>query len=130
MGKRVEFKVVGLTFIDAYPANVQSLEAFVMEAQARALGWSGNAVDAPVEVVLIRNPENEFDSNAIEVHVPVLGRRSMIGHVPRALAEKLSPSLDRGDVWQSKVLSVLVSEENPDLPGVEVLLERLAQVAA
>jgi len=130
MGKRVEFKVVGLTFIDAYPTNVQSLELLVTEAQVDALGWSSDAVDRPVDVVLIRNPENEFDRNAIEVHIPLLGRRSMIGHVPRLLAEKLSPSLDRGDVWESRVLSVLVSDENPDLPGVEVLLERMAQAAA
>jgi len=130
MSNRVEFKVVGLTFMERYPQNLQTIEAFVVEAQTKQLGWNGEVVDEPVEVVLIRNPGNEFDENAVEVHIPMLGRRSMIGHVPRDLAAKLAPSLDRGDVWKCEVETVLVSAENPDLPGIQIVIQRATQVAA
>jgi hypothetical protein len=130
MSKRVEFKVVGLTFIDRYPSNLKTIDAFVVEAQTKQLGWSGEAVDERVEAVLIRNAENEFDENAVEVHIPMLGRRSMIGHVPRDLAAKLAPSLDRGDVWKCEVETVLVSAENPEQPGIQIVIERVAQAAA
>jgi hypothetical protein len=130
MSKRVEFKVVGLTFIDRYPNNLKTIDAFVVEAQTKQLGWSGEAVDERVEAVLIRNAENEFDENAVEVHIPMLGRRSMIGHVPRDLAAKLAPSLDRGDVWKCEVETVLVSAENPEQPGIQIVMERVAQAAA
>jgi hypothetical protein len=130
MSKRVEFKVVGLTFIDRYPNNLKTIDAFVVEAQTKQLGWNGEAVDERVEAVLIRNAENEFDENAVEVHIPMLGRRSMIGHVPRDLAAKLAPSLDRGDVWKCEVETVLVSAENPEQPGIQIVMERVAQAAA
>lgn len=122
-----EFRVVGLTFVDGYPGNVDRLGGLVSEAQTRALGWTGESsgpVDVPV--LLVRNPDNEYDENAVEVHVPAMGRgSSMIGHVPRDLAARLAPSLDRGDVWSARIGAVLVDPEHPDRPGVEVMLERL-----
>jgi hypothetical protein len=54
----------------------------------------------------------------------------MIGHVPRDLAAKLAPSLDRGDVWKCEVETVLVSAENPEQPGIQIVIERVAQAAA
>lgn len=130
--RSLSFRVVGLTFVDAYPENVLAVGEMVDAADMKALGWTGEAdASADVPVVLIRNPDNEHDANAVEVHVPSLGRRrSMIGHVPRDLAERLAPSLDRGDVWHATVAAVLVTPEHPDRPGVEVQLERAAQVAA
>ena len=130
--RELEFRVVGLTFVDGYPENVLDVGTLVDFAAVKALGWSGEAdTSAAVPVVLIRNPENEHDANAVEVHVPSLGRRrSMIGHVPRELAERLAPSLDRGDVWRATVAAVYVTAEHPDRPGVEVRLERVAESAA
>lgn len=122
-----DFKVVGLTFVTGYPGSVVRLGELVTAAQSRALGWgeeSSGPVDVPV--LLVRNPENPHDKNAVEVHVPSMGRgASMIGHVPRDLAARLAPSLDRGDVWAARVGAVLVDPEHPDRPGVEVVLERL-----
>lgn len=132
MSNEREFRVVGLTFVPNYPANVEQVATMVNAAQVDALGWSGTAdADAAVTVALVRNPENEYDENAIEVHVPTLGRKaSMIGHVPRDLAARLAPSIDRGDVWAARIAAVLVDPEHPDRPGVEVVLSRVQQTAA
>ena len=122
----VEFKAVGLTFVDDYPANVDRVAEMVDAAKVATLGWSSAADASGVEVVLIRDLDNEYDPNAIEVHVPALGRhRSRIGHVPRELAERIAPSLDRGDEWDARVASVLVQPEHPDRPGVEITAERI-----
>jgi hypothetical protein len=124
--KQMDFKVVGLTFVPSYPDNLMRVDTLVTEAQKASLGWSSESqVSQEVGVLLVRNPANEHDENAVEVHVPSLGRsESMIGHVPRDLAERLAPSLDRGDRWSAHVGAVLVTPEHPDRPGVEVIIER------
>jgi hypothetical protein len=124
--KQMDFKVVGLTFVPEYPENLMQVDGLLTEAQTVSLGWSDDHAGAEqVDVLLIRNPDNEHDSNAVEVHVPSLGRRrSMIGHVPRDLAERLAPSLDRGDRWSAHVGAVLITPDHPDRPGVEVIIER------
>ena len=133
MSKAKDFKVVGLTFVAGYPDNLLRLGLLLEAAQKAALGWGDTSSDEPTRlpVALVRNPDNEHDSNAIEVHVPALGRReSMVGHVPRELAARLAPSLDRGDEWDAAVASVLVTPEHPDRPGLEVLVERAVTVTA
>lgn len=131
MGKRVEFKVVGLSFVPGYPANVMALNEHLMAAQARATGFVDDGGAETLRVILRRNPENPHDENAIEVHAPTLGRgRTMIGHVPRDLAARLAPSLDRGDEWSARVMHVLIKDDHPDRPGVEVALERVRLAAA
>jgi len=122
----IEFRAVGLTFVNEYPANVDRVAEMVDAAKVATLGWAGEEEASDVEVVLIRDPNNEHDANAIEVHVPALGRnRSRIGHMPRSLAERIAPSLDRGDQWDARVASVLVQPEHPDRPGVEITAERI-----
>ena len=133
MQKQFEFKVVGMTFLDelsygaVYPDDFFRLQEIDAAAKLAALGWDGSAEDLEfsgvVEVLLYRNPENPYDANAIEVHVPSLGRRSMIGHVPRDLAARLAPSLDRGDKWDVRLGSVLVDPEHEDNPGALVVME-------
>lgn len=128
---QLEVKVVGLTFVSGYPENLTQVNEFVVNAQKNELGWAGDDGPDRVEVVLVRNPANEHDANAVEVHVPMLGRQqSMVGHVPRDLAARLAPSLDRGDRWSAKVNNVLVNPEHPDRPGLEIVLSRVATQAA
>jgi hypothetical protein len=64
------------------------------EAEA---AWQGLEVGHPV--VLIREPSNSHDSNAISVYSA--GRR--LGYVPRRVNGILAWSLDRGDPLQARI---------------------------
>lgn len=122
----IDFKVVGLTFTTGrvrYPDNLHALAALHEKRQLESI--SGSAPDDPsLPVVLIRNPDNKFDVNAIEVHVPALGRDGMIGHVPAPLAARLAPRLDAGEVWDAKLERVLIDQSHLDKPGAAVVLTR------
>ncbi|KAF4513597.1 hypothetical protein G6O67_000847 [Ophiocordyceps sinensis] len=51
---------------------------------------------SPGEAVLChREPENQYDSNAIRVDSVM---HSQIGHLPRKVAEKIAPYMDSGDI--------------------------------
>ena len=49
-------------------------------------------------VTLEREPENEYDSNAIQivVHIKPISRRTIIGYVPRGYSRELSKVIDIG----------------------------------
>lgn len=143
VGTKVEFKLVGMSFLHQLPYGAQYPEDFVhlhelMEAsKVESLGWVvGEALGAnkdygfppipegPLELTYFRNPDNEFDANAIEVHAPILGRRSMLGHVPASLAAEVAPSMDAGDEWTILLETVLIDPEYPDKPGALISLTR------
>lgn len=136
MGKQVEFKVVGMTFRTAadgapfYPANLHRLAEIHEQRQAADVRAGGDGSGVPVPLILIRDPENPADPNAVEVHAPILGRggAGWVGFVPRDLAAKLAPSMDRGDVWEARLDRVLVMPEHPDRPGASVVIERTVRV--
>ena len=51
----------------------------------------------PVEVELQREPDNEYDRNAIRVVIDAGPYKNLhIGYVPRLAAEILAPALDKG----------------------------------
>ena len=105
-------KVVGVSFVDSYPDNLYALDMAQREAQR-----SGE----PLTVVLVRNPENRYDANAIEVHVPALGEEwAMMGHLTRPIAARLAPAIDAGDRWQAAVESVLIDPDHPENPGISI----------
>ncbi len=107
-------KVVGVSFVADYPANIARLEA----AWARnEIGWSSYE---PLPCTLVRNPENEHDTNAIEVHVEGVG---MLGHLPAGLAARFAPNLDCGQVWVTEIRKVLVHPDYPDRPGIDLFCE-------
>ena len=108
-------KVVGVSFVPGYPDNITSLRDLADEA-AR-LGERMTAV-------LIRNPKNEYDSNAIEVHVPALGDNGMIGHVERPLAARMAPEIDQGTRFLAEVVNVLINPDHPDRPGISINMKR------
>lgn len=108
-----ELRVVGVTFVPGYPGNLHSLEMLNIEAEAR-----GERLTA----LLMHNPDNAYDTNAIEVHVPSVG---MVGHAPAPLAKRLAPLLDAGEVWQGEVVAVLISEENINRPGITIHCKRI-----
>lgn len=123
-------KIVGVSFVDGYPDNVARVERAWLAANGMARSVSSFDPDDPfagmadadgyesIPAVLIRNPDNEHDANAIQVHVPAAN--TMIGHLPRALASRLAPLIDAGQVWQAEIRRVLVHPDHPDRPGIEI----------
>lgn len=114
---------------DDYPGSFYRVAAAAeaLETEWWKQQWAGDAVgeEAPrVPALLIRNPDNEADPNAVQVHVPMLGRRSMIGHAPAEVAARLAPSMDAGRVYHAEVLQVLVKDEYAERPGAKIKVWR------
>jgi hypothetical protein len=106
--------VVGVTFVDTYPANLLDLHAVLLDR-------IGDFGDEPLPVILVRNPDNEHDPNAIEVHVPAVG---MVGHLPAPLAAWFAPALDAGERWAASVEAINVHPSHPDRPGLTIEVHR------
>ena len=105
-------RVVGVIFVPGYPTNLDSLK--VSQEEAEECG-------EPLAAVLVRNPDNEYDTNAIEVHVPSLGEQAgFIGHLTSPLARRLAPQLDSGEHWGASVEAVLIHPDFPDRPGISI----------
>lgn len=105
-------KVVGVSFVKGYPDNITSLDELV-STQAEL-----------TTVVLIRNPKNQYDTNAIEVHVPALGEHGMIGHLERPIAARMAPEMDAGAQFVAGVESVLINPNHPDRPGISINIKK------
>lgn len=109
--RRLTTAVVGVTFADGYPANLTTLAA--------ALGVHPEGLAA----TLVRDAGNPHDAKAVAVRVdaPALGR---VGHLPRALAARIGPSIDDGAEWSATVTAVRVKSGHETSPGLDVHLER------
>jgi hypothetical protein len=114
-------RVVGVTFAPGYPESLGQLDLYVrrhlLTGQKRSDGME------PIPAVLIRNPDNAHDPNAIEVHVPAIGHQ--IGHVQAHTARLLAPAMDGGDVYRAWVVEVVTRDDRPDKPGIQVRIERV-----
>ena len=108
-------KVVGVSFVPGYPGNLHRLNEMVNGAH--------EAPELPT-VVLKRNPDNPYDSNAVEVHVPALGEHGMIGHMERPLAARLAPDMDAGGRWVAGIEAVLIDPDHEDRPGISITCTR------
>lgn len=132
--RSMALRVVGVTFCEGYPGNLHRLREIVEERYesdgegrwAAVEDWEeGEPVGEPIPVNLIRNPENEHDENAVEVHVPVLGRYgTMIGHIPRELAARLAPRMDEAIPFSTVIKAVYVDPAHEDRPGIEIRVSR------
>jgi hypothetical protein len=108
--------VVGVSFVPKYPGNLHALS----EASDRA-----RLDGEPLSVVLVRNPKNQYDSNAIEVHVPALGEGGFIGHLTRPIAARMAPEIDAGETWIAEVGDVLINPAHMDRPGITINCKRI-----
>ncbi len=66
----------------------------------------------PVETMraeLVRDPENSFDKNAIQIviHLRSINRKTVIGYVPRGLAAGLAAVIDAGVHVSAELLQIL-----------------------
>ena len=109
-----DVRVAGVTFAPNYPSNLVAIGA-----AARLRDAEG---EPPLDCQLIRNPDNEHDANAIEVHVIGKNRTAMVGHINAKIASQLAPLIDGGEAWTATVMLVAFSPENPEQPGIEIRL--------
>lgn len=107
-----EVKLVGTTFRD--PENLDRLERAMAETYMRGADRPG--------AELVREPDNTHDAFALAVVCADAG--GMIGYLPAAIAERLSPQIDGGEVWACEVQEVLIHPEYPNRPGVVVYVSR------
>jgi len=127
------FKVVGLSFVEGYPQNLYALQKAAATPNPQSVGEhpvfagyrDGDA--EPLPVILKRNPDNPYDSNAIEVHSPQIG---MLGHVPRDVAARWAADLDAGQKFRTGVAAVLVSPGHEDNPGISIAVRRVVEAEA
>jgi len=95
-------KIVGVSFTPNYPTNIYLL------AEELALG--------DVICDLVREPDNEHDSNAIRVDV----HGKTLGHIPRLISMVIAPKMDSGQCWRAALHAILVSSQNFNQPGLKI----------
>lgn len=122
-------KVVGVSFVPTYPENLYQLQAlYDWQADQAKHGFSATASMAeiePLSVVLKRNPGNQHDRNAVEVHVPALGDDGRIGHLARDNAAIVAPMMDNGVRFACHVHRCRVLQSDPSKPGIDISITRL-----
>lgn len=120
-------KAVGVSFARGYPDTLIGLVDAWQSAELAALQRDDDSRAEPLRAILRRNPQNEHDENAIEVHVPaaLTPDDCHVGHLPAALAARLAPLLDAGEEWAAEVEDVLVHPDHPDRPGISIHVHRV-----
>lgn len=100
---RMSLKVVGVSFVESYPANIDALE--------ERLG------SGPPPLRLLREPDNPRDANAVRVEaISVDGEAEHLGYVAGALAGRLAPEMDTGVDWDITAAEVLRTAIRPWVP--------------
>lgn len=59
-----------------------------------------------INILLLREPENKYDSNAIKV----LGNGKAMGYIPKLVAEHLAPQLDSGTEFDVRLIYITAGE--------------------
>lgn len=103
--------VVGVTFVEDYPTNLHRLS--IVHSHRRS----------DIELELRRDPDNQYDGNAVQVRY--MGY--MLGHLAKEIAARIAPLLDSGKEIRATVFQVRISPENPNNPGLDVLLDHNEQ---
>ncbi len=62
-----------------------------------------------LSVTLEREPDNEYDNNAIQivVHILSLSKRTVIGYVPKELARELAKVIDMGIQVKASLMQII-----------------------
>ena len=70
---------------------------------------------------LVRQPDNEHDTNAIKV---IVGRNNFVGFVPRENAARVAELMDAGVTITAEVLSCEIWAEHPTNPSLKIRIHR------
>lgn len=104
-------RVAGVTFVDGYPHTINRVAPALAET---------NGHGERIPAILERDPGNEYDPNAVRVHIPMVN--SLVGHLPKESALKVAPILDGGGVIQAQVSAVVYNDDNTEQPGIEIAM--------
>jgi hypothetical protein len=83
-----------------------------------------DAAAAGAQLELRRDPDNEYDPNAIAVY----GGGEQFGFVPREIAERLAPELDAGKPWSAVVLREQRASPRDPRTGLTMLIAPAAAI--
>jgi len=98
-------QVVGVTHGDGYPDTLLDMQSHRM------------AIPGTMWLTLQREPDNEYDPNAISVWWD--GHK--IGHLNKVIAFRMAPELDAGQTWLARVEEIAGDDE---LVGVSIRCKR------
>jgi hypothetical protein len=98
-------QIAGVSFVEQYPKTLLDMQELRM------------AEPSTMWLKLRRNPKNQYDSNAIEVHWD----GHMIGHINKVVAARLAPELDAGVEWLCRVEDIVGDD---DIVGCTIRLKR------
>ncbi len=73
-----------------------------------------------VSFTLHRDPTNEYDANAIAVHL----NGEHLGHLPKNAAWSIAGEMDAGVEWWVTDYVIRVDLEHPEHPGLTLTIER------
>lgn len=75
-----------------------------------------------LSLTLEREPENQFDHNAIKiiVHIHDIHKKAIIGYIPKGLAKELSQVMDKGIPVKAKLMDILGGYGYKETMGVLV----------
>lgn len=150
LGSPFEAKVVGVSFVPGYPGTLYRLDDVwqerchpvcyecggtgVAHSEIAAGGVScdpcqgtGRMEAEQLPAILVRNPDNEHDPNAVQVHVPALGEDGMVGHLTRPIVARMAPEMDSGIRWDAEVVNVLIDPDWLDRPGISIKCQRVKE---
>lgn len=79
--------------------------------------------------VLTREPENEFDPNAILVELPVRGgtHKLDLGYVPKETAAEIAPLMDSGTEFKATFRTKIINENKGTLIHLYLNLIRVSE---
>lgn len=110
MTDRVFTAIAGVSFRPEYPGNLLALaETQYNDGRPTGEGTSG---------VLIAEPDNEYDPNAVQVHSPSVG---FIGYLPKRMAADAQLKLRQG-LRPVCEIEVRVHPDHPERPGADIIV--------
>lgn len=115
----IEIKVAGVKKGDRkplFPGYIHRLRE-LNEQAAAATGAEG------IAGVVMREPDNAFDPNAIAIHCPALGMQ--VGYVPASDATWMAPIMDAGARYSVELLAS-IDPAHPNNPGIVAVLRAAA----
>lgn len=103
--RKIPSRVVGLSYASDYPHGV----------------YRAVATQAPL--MLQRDPENEYDANAIEV--VAVSSREVLGFLRASTSRLLAPHLDADETWGVSSCQLEIADGHESHPGLLVTVERV-----